>query len=73
MKTTIRADGTLVIEPESGFEAYALNCWGRENITNDWYDARRPQLKIIIDLSAYADQLMPALLTSVEESGMFQK
>jgi hypothetical protein len=57
MKTTITADGTLSISPESEFEAYALNCWGKENITQDWYDARRTQMKIIIDLSEYAEKL----------------
>jgi hypothetical protein len=57
MKTTIRADGTLVIAPETEFEAYALNCWGKENITSDWFDATRPQLKIIIDLSEYSHLL----------------
>lgn len=57
MKTTIRADGTLVIAPETEFEAYALNCWGKENITVDWYDVRCERPKITIDLSEYAHLL----------------
>lgn len=27
MKATLSADGTLVLTPESGCEAYALACW----------------------------------------------
>jgi hypothetical protein len=73
MKTTIRADGTLVIAPESEFEAYALNCWGKENITSDWYDVRGPHLKIILDLSEYASALSAGTIISLQESGMFQK
>lgn len=61
MKTTIRADGTLTIVPESEFEAFALNCWGKQNITTDWYDVRCQRPKIIIDLSEYAHLLDVAI------------
>jgi hypothetical protein len=57
MKTTILADGTLSIAPESDIEAFALNCWSKENITGDWYDVRCHRPKIILDLSAYAERM----------------
>lgn len=58
MKTTILADGTLSIAPESELEAFALNCWAEKNITSDWFNVTRPAPpKIIIDLSGYAEKL----------------
>lgn len=57
MKTTILADGTLSVAPESDLEAFALNCWSRENINGNWYDARCQPPKIIIDLSGYPDAI----------------
>jgi hypothetical protein len=58
VKTTILADGTLSVAPESELEAFALNCWGKENITSDWFNVTRPAPpKIIIDLSEYAGKL----------------
>ncbi|SOE85670.1 hypothetical protein SAMN05446935_6144 [Burkholderia sp. YR290] len=59
MKTTILADGTLSITPESDLEAYALDRWSRENITSDWYCATRvpPAPKLILDCSEYADRM----------------
>jgi hypothetical protein len=59
VKTTILADGTLSIAPESGLEAFALNCWAEKNITSDWFNAARPAgpPKIIIDFSGYAEKL----------------
>lgn len=58
MKTTILAGGTLSITPESDLEAFALNCWSRENITPDWYSATSPKApKIIIDMSDYAERM----------------
>ena len=59
MKTTILADGTLNITPESDLEAYALDRWSRENITCDWYCATRVPAapKIILDMSKYADAM----------------
>jgi hypothetical protein len=66
MKTTILADGTLSIAPESDLEAYALGRWSRENITNDWYCATRvpPAPKLIIDCSEYAASM--GLFVTVE-------
>lgn len=59
MKTTILANGTLSIAPESELEAFALNCWADKNITSDWFNAARPAgpPKIIIDFSGYAEKL----------------
>lgn len=59
MKSTILADGTLSIAPESDLEAYALNRWAQENITSDWYAAGRvpPAPKIILDCSEYAERM----------------
>lgn len=54
MKTTIRADGTLVVAPESGLEAFALSRWSKENIRSDWYDVRMiPPPNIVVDLSDF--------------------
>jgi hypothetical protein len=58
VKTTILADGTLSVSPESELEAFALNCWAKENITADWYAANRhAPIKIIVDMSGYAGRL----------------
>jgi hypothetical protein len=57
MKTTILADGTLSVTPESDLEAFALDCWARANITGDWYDVRNNRPKIILDLSDYAERM----------------
>jgi hypothetical protein len=73
VKTTILANGTLSITPETDIEAYALSRWSSENITADWYDARLPQLKIVLDLSAYADQMAAGMFVTLEQSGIFQK
>ncbi|OTP79464.1 hypothetical protein [Caballeronia sordidicola] len=55
MKTTILADGTLSVTPETDLEAYALSRWSTENIRADWYDARiSAPPKIILDMSEYA-------------------
>lgn len=55
MKTTILADGTLSVTPESDLEAYALSRWSTENIRGGWCDVRASAPpKIIIDMSEYA-------------------
>ncbi|PRZ56594.1 hypothetical protein BX589_101244 [Paraburkholderia fungorum] len=54
MKATIRADGMLVVQPESDLDAYALSRWSAENLKIDWYDAGRVRgHPIIVDLSGY--------------------
>ncbi|AIO24935.1 hypothetical protein [Burkholderia cepacia] len=58
MKTTILADGTLSISPESDLEAYALNQWGIANL--DWSRVPaggQPLPKMILDCSEYAGRL----------------
>lgn len=55
MKTTILADGTLSVTPESEFEAYALNQWGKTNLNWQSLEAYTP--KMIIDCSDYAEKL----------------
>ncbi|MBW9102928.1 hypothetical protein [Paraburkholderia phenoliruptrix] len=58
MKTTILADGTLSIKPESELEAYALGKWCERNL--DWRvasDASPPQM--IIDCSQYPAAIAP--------------
>jgi hypothetical protein len=54
VKATVRADGTLIVAPESGLEAYALSRWSKENIRSDWYDVRMsPPPNIVVDLSDF--------------------
>ncbi|WP_321944690.1 hypothetical protein [Burkholderia cenocepacia] len=58
MKTTILADGTLSITPETDLEAYALNQWGTANL--DWSRVsanETPLPKMILDCSEYAGRL----------------
>lgn len=58
MKTTILADGTLSITPESDLEAYALNQWGRMNLTGRPIPSDgNPLPKMILDCSEYAGRL----------------
>jgi hypothetical protein len=52
VKTTIRADGTLHVTPETELEAYALNQWGKANFGSG-FETRIPEIKIIVDMSAY--------------------
>lgn len=52
MKATIKANGTLLIEPENGLEAYALDKWGKANL-GDWGAAMNPCVNMTIDLSAF--------------------
>jgi hypothetical protein len=53
MKATIRADGMLIIRPESDLEAYALSHWSEENLKTDWYRARERGYPVVVDLSGY--------------------
>jgi hypothetical protein len=54
VKAIIRADGTLIVAPESGLEAYALSRWSKENIRSDRYDVRMsPPPNIVVDLSDF--------------------
>ena len=56
MKAAIRADGTLVITPETDLEAFAVSCWIEKNATTDWYNAAPPAVpKVIANLSAFAE------------------
>jgi hypothetical protein len=55
MKTTILANGTLTVTPESEFEAYALNQWGQANLNWQSLEAYTP--KMISDCSDYAEKL----------------
>lgn len=58
MKTTILADGTLSITPESDLDAYALNQWSIANL--DWSRVPAngtPLPKMILDCSEYAGRL----------------
>lgn len=58
MKTTILADGTLSITPESDLEAYALNQWGQVNLACfPIPPAGQPFPKMILDCSEYAERL----------------
>jgi hypothetical protein len=61
MKTTIRADGILVVSPENGLEAYALGRWSATNLT-DWYSGNAKQLNIIIDCSEYPGAINPVFI-----------
>ena len=58
MKAAIRADGVLVITPETDLEAFAVNCWLEKNGPGDWFNAVHPlTLKVVADLSAFADRM----------------
>ncbi|UEP42739.1 hypothetical protein [Burkholderia sp. B21-005] len=58
MKTTILADGTLSITPESDLEAYALNQWGRANLDYSRVPPTcEPLPKMILELNEYAERL----------------
>ena len=58
MKTTILADGTLSIQPESELEAYALGKWCERNL--DWRAATQPAPpQMIVDCSEYPDSIAP--------------
>ncbi|WP_186140066.1 hypothetical protein [Burkholderia gladioli] len=58
MKTTILAEGTLCITPESDLEAYALNQWGQVNLDFSKIPANgRPLPNMILDCSEYAGRL----------------
>ncbi|WP_186200643.1 hypothetical protein [Burkholderia gladioli] len=58
MKTTILADGTLSITPESDLEAYALNQWGQVNLDLSKIPANgQPLPNMILDCSEYAGRL----------------
>jgi len=50
MKTTITADGTLNITPESDLEIYALSRWIEANGSGDWHNAQCLGPKIAVDL-----------------------
>ncbi|GJH05019.1 hypothetical protein [Paraburkholderia terrae] len=61
MKTTILADGTLYITPESTLDAYALGQWSKANLDVAWF--AQPHLpKIIVDLSQYPGASQPVVL-----------
>lgn len=56
MKATIRADGFLVVQPETDLEAYALKHWARENLNVGWYKADAlTHAKVIIDLRGFGN------------------
>ncbi|WP_369072881.1 hypothetical protein [Burkholderia gladioli] len=58
MKTTILADGTLCLRPETELEAYALNQWARSNLAcGPIPPDGRPKPNIIIDCSEYVGML----------------
>ncbi|WP_186191039.1 hypothetical protein [Burkholderia gladioli] len=58
MKTTILADGTLSITPESDLEAYALNQWGQVNLDFSKIPANgQPLPNMILDCSEYVGRL----------------
>jgi hypothetical protein len=50
MKTELCADGTIVITPESGIEAYALDKWCRDEFAAI-PSSYRP--KLVVDFSGY--------------------
>ncbi|SEI42184.1 hypothetical protein [Paraburkholderia diazotrophica] len=61
MKTTIQANGALLIVPESDLEAYALGKWSKENLVLTGIDdASRP--KIMINMTEYPDALGVVLM-----------
>ena len=47
MKTTILADGTLRIAPESELEAYALDQWCRSNLDYLRVDVHMPKIIVV--------------------------
>ncbi|AJW99197.1 hypothetical protein BM43_3188 [Burkholderia gladioli] len=60
MKATIRADGTLFIEAETGLEAFALNAWCKANL--DYSNAHAPWPRMIVSFAGFAEasaQLVP--------------
>jgi hypothetical protein len=58
VKAAIRADGVLVVIPETDLEAFAVNCWLEKNVPGDWFNAAHPPaLKVAADLSAFADRM----------------
>ncbi|WP_454825378.1 hypothetical protein [Paraburkholderia xenovorans] len=66
MKSTILADGTLSIAPETELEAYALDQWCRVNI--DYRRATVHMPKICIDFSGYPGAMLAMVPSSAGES-----
>jgi len=58
VKTTIRADGTLHVTPETELEAYALNQWSKANFGSG-FEMRIPEIKIFVDMSSYDIEVTP--------------
>lgn len=55
MKATIRADGFLVLQPDTDLEAYALKHWSAENLGSDWFNCTGvPRAPITVDMGNFA-------------------
>ncbi|MBB2981768.1 hypothetical protein [Paraburkholderia tropica] len=62
MKATIKADGTLVVMPETEIEAYALGRWSATNMT-DWFTGNAKALpKFMLNCEQFPGALDPVVL-----------
>jgi hypothetical protein len=48
MKTSIHADGTLVVQAESHLEAFALRKWADEELSGDWLKRNPVGMKFMV-------------------------
>ncbi|MFX1675182.1 hypothetical protein PWR63_23530 [Paraburkholderia sp. A2WS-5] len=62
MKVTIEANGSLVVTPESGCEAYALGHWAKANLEPMYQQVIVSPPRVLIDCSAFPESLEPVFL-----------
>lgn len=48
MKTSIHADGTLVVQAETHLEAFALRKWSDEELSGDWLQRNPEGMKFMV-------------------------
>ncbi len=48
MKTSISADGTLVIQAETHLESFALRKWSEDQISDEWYRRNPGGMKFML-------------------------
>ncbi|WP_186224593.1 hypothetical protein [Burkholderia gladioli] len=60
MKATIRADGTLFIEAETGLEAFALNEWCKANL--DYSNALALRPRMIVSFAGFPEASAKVLI-----------
>lgn len=64
MKATIKANGMLVVVPETELEAYALGRWSAANMP-DWFDcSAKPTPKFMLDCDEFPGAFDPVVLSS---------